>query len=353
MKYTFIYIGIALFIVMNSVAVGDTVVLSDGKRLSGEITKLSSGALVFRTSLAGQVIVPIEEVRAIDTDSEVLVSFNDGTEVTGRLVAYENMTDLESDEKVLIHSLDLAAVSKISNDLPEEQTEGEDVSLETSIETGVYWRSGEEDYTGPFARLTLKRESELFGFDSTARIEHSSDADFPSYFTNRTDFKIGNRDGLYPHLALELERNVDRALEIGSNLTLGVGKTMYESTNHKLEATAGLGFSYDYFDSSDVPDSYDLLIDGEGHDADLNLRLQLRHSTEFLGNSSIAGELTLWESLTDLGDFRARTESSLLLGLTPSLQLKLDIQVDFDEDIHFKDIEKWQTSVGASIRWKF
>ena len=79
----------------------------------------------------------------------------------------------------------------------------------------------------------------------------------------------------------------------------------------------------------------------------------MRYGRPILRNGRLAQDVLVLPSLTDFGDLRATSESALLVPLTSSLKLKLNLRVDFDDEPEFRGIDEWQTSVGASIRWDF
>jgi len=62
---------------------------------------------------------------------------------------------------------------------------------------------------------------------------------------------------------------------------------------------------------------------------------------------------SLYPSMTDLGELRARSESSLLMPVTAHLDFRLHLFVDYEDEPEFESMEKWRTSIGAGFQWDF
>ena len=153
-------------------------------------------------------------------------------------------------------------------------------------------------------------------------------------------------------------------------MSVGAGKVLAEGSSHSLEASAGVDVSYRSYDAGLAPESEDRVVqrhltmlrgdDDTQSKMDLNLRLQLRYtqllfeSSRFFANGTLEEDLVLTPSLGTLGDFRARSESSLLVGLgSEALRLRLNLLLDYDNNTPFDALEKWNTGVGAGLEWDF
>jgi putative salt-induced outer membrane protein YdiY/preprotein translocase subunit YajC len=74
---------VSFFVANNGFA--DEVRLKNGDRLSGEIQRVDGETVAIATSYAGEIRVPRDAVVAIGTDASVVVVFQNGDSVTGRL----------------------------------------------------------------------------------------------------------------------------------------------------------------------------------------------------------------------------------------------------------------------------
>ena len=60
-----------------SCAGADILVLEDGERLSGQVVRVTGGTLVFRTTLSGQMMVPMDTVETLATQGNLVISMRD------------------------------------------------------------------------------------------------------------------------------------------------------------------------------------------------------------------------------------------------------------------------------------
>ena len=169
---------------------------------------------------------------------------------------------------------------------------------------------------------------------------------------------MGLRDKLSPMFALEFERDTEAGLALRGGLSLNVEKRLLDSDVQSLDAAIGLGASVARYDA-DLAYSANGLLETRLRYPDekaterLQLRLRARYAHAILRNGSFEEAITLYPNLTDAGEFRARSESSVLFPITPRLHVKLDLLVDFDSDPEFERLDEWRTSVGASLLWRF
>jgi len=69
--------------------------------------------------------------------------------------------------------------------------------------------------------------------------------------------------------------------------------------------------------------------------------------------SLLSHNLILRPSLTNGGDIRAEFESALTISVSRRLLLRLDLTVDYEHGLVFKELDDWRTSVGASLGVRF
>ncbi len=364
-------IGILTAIAMVTVgtfAYGDTLVLRSGDVLSGKFVNIKDGILVFRTTLSGQMMVPMEQVGSIATGKTVSLSLVDGETRKGRFVVRDGQTRLVHRSGVVPRPLDLATVTdaypldeeELDTTSPTPRIEGKGKDLSASWETGAYWHSGNADYSDLFARLTLHRASEYDTFLATVLVERADTGQFPRWLWFDTEW-MRKGETLQPYAALEIERDTDAALDLRGSLTAGVGKPVYESPDGKrrLFATGGLGVSFEHYDRQALPGTrivgfVEPLPGRAGHEKhELHGRLQLRYAQHLLKKSTFSEDIRFYPSLSNPGDLRARSESTLLLPMAAQLKLKLNLLVDYDSEPPYDRLDNWRTSVGASILWDF
>ncbi|MFO7976014.1 MAG: hypothetical protein R6V12_15425, partial [Candidatus Hydrogenedentota bacterium] len=71
--------------------------LTRGDILEGELVDLSGGIVVFDTGLAGQVIVPVSQVRSLSTEDAYDVELREGKRLQGHFVGQGASTRIISE----------------------------------------------------------------------------------------------------------------------------------------------------------------------------------------------------------------------------------------------------------------
>jgi len=345
----------------------DTIVLRDGDALSGTLVTIAEGVVLFRTKLAGQMLLPSDEVVSLNTDSEVRVALADESEVLGRFVTRNGSMRLVSADG----SGRVVGLAEVTNAVPDpsgakrEPAEA-DASAATPLqgtwETGVQARFGGDDYADLFGKLALSQETGRYAFRSSFLLERADEDRFPRLFRGEAEWRLAPGRQTYPVLAIGVERDTDKALSLRTDLDLSMGRTFVKTDAAEFEASAGVGAAVEQHDAGSVWDeergTVAYLLRHGRHEQrksrqELNLRLTLRYKHALFKNGTFAESISLYPSLSDPGDLRGFAESALLYSLHPRLKLKLNLLVDYDEAPEFREIEPWRTSVGASLLWDF
>jgi len=332
----------------------DTLVLKDGDTLSGKLVTIADQTVLFKTSIAGQMMVPADEVMRISTASNVQVTLADGNQITGRFQMDNDTARLTSDNGAE-HKLRVADIATITPLPSPKLASSEPVPIKGSLETGVQWREGTKNYSDLFDILTLSKDTEKYAFASRVWLERADAHNFPRFFLADATWKRAPNAKIYPVMGIALERDTANALGLRANANIGVGGRLWESENSRLETAAALDAETATWDSKYA---YNEGIDGargyDKHDRQqLNLRLTLRYSRALFQNGRFDESLDFYPSLTHLGELRARSESSLMFLITEQLGVRLNLLFDYQDNPEFQYLQNWRTTVGASLRWDF
>ncbi len=349
----YVAIGAALLI-MGSAAWGDLLVLDTGERLSGRAVRITAGALLFHTTLEGQMMVPMDTVNALTTGQNFVVTLLDETTLYGQFSVEEQRQYLVPLKGGEARALSLAEVQE-AVPIPrppqgEEQTGG-DAQWSASAAAGAQYRSGNRDHVDAVTRLELGRASPATEIDVDAVIERDDSGYFPGYFTGEAGLRGTGQTA--PAAGVEVDRNTDAALDLRTGLNLGLA---YDFAEAGLRTEAGLNVARESWDVSTLRrrlHQWRPFEDRRKTETELNLRLALRYSRALFGNGAFEGGLRLYPSLTDLGAVRARSEAAVLFPLTSRLKLRLDLLVDYDNEPQFDGLHNWSTSVGAGFHLDF
>lgn len=337
----------------------DTLVLDDGDLLHGKLSQIQDETLVFRTELAGQVIVPVDEVRMITTEKSMIYELTDGRTVPARLVEAEGQHYLIEQQRNTRIPIALADIRKTAS-LPYETRNQDSPSLlnpewERRAEVGVSGHAGTRDYVAPFAQIALRREAEDFDFSSYLRFEMEDTADFPDHVRAALEWDLHRDRRWFPQIYAVADRDLAEGRQLRADVGAGLGGTLHAGRRGVLTGSAGVGIGYEDLDLGDLEDRgvINRVRDREHHATDLNLRVQLRYTGDLYAGALWEKRLELYPSLTDLGELRARYETALWVPLTPRLRLKLNAMVGYDNERELRGLDEWESSVGASVSVDF
>ncbi len=352
-------------------AAGDAISLLDGDRLSGSLIEVSDDIVVFRTELAGKMMLPVSQVVSLVTTRDVQCVFKDGSRATGRLVhSPDGMRFVPSngDTAYSVTPTMLATVAPLPpGATPDAQPVSSNV-MTSSIQSGVQYRAGSDDYLAPYARLRLRDEADRYYFLLDTYLETLDQGGFPSAGRSYAEWSLRGDTLLRPRIALGLERDTSQTLDLRGTLGIGGYHSLWQSANQDLTASLTLVGEAEQWDADHLPDLdvfpgsgvdalkaafYYRTVDTHREETDLRLNLGFRHLLRLFKSGSFEEQLSITPSLTDGDDWRGAYESSFLFPLTDRLRLNLNLRIDYDSEPAFRYLEEWRTAVGAGIEWNF
>ncbi len=343
---------------LHGVAHADTLTLKAGDQYTGTLTNIGDGMAVFRTKIAGKVYVSTDEIAAVHTTNLVMLDMGDGKLLAGRLRTENGVPELVSQDGNDHRPIALADIKGI--DQVPAATTGESASgLSGSLETGYRFREGTVDYSGPTASLELSHGAEN-GTEISARIDTEYVGDAGStgrFFDAELRARLGTSGTWKPQLTLSVERDRNMALDYRVEAVAGVARDLHRDERQSLSVEGGVGATIAEYDSGLLRRDQGYRGewfpgDRDGSSDELNLHLRLNYSRLLFG-ATIEEGIEIVPSLSDTGDVRGSFFSALYIPITPRMKLKLDINVDYDGDPRYRDIDEWRTSVGASLRFHF
>lgn len=352
-------------------ATADTIVLQDGDQLSGSLVEVSDDIAVFRTELAGQLMVPLARVASITTARDVQVAFKDGGTGTGKLVTSGGQMRFVPSDGGDPYPVTASMLVSVAPQRPGDPTSGESMApaeAASAIATGVQATSGNDDFISLYSRLRLGRDRPSYLWRSDAYL--ASDEGFDDIAVARAiaTWRWLPDAPIQPSIGVTLERDTDAFLDLRASLTIGGYRTFRAGPRHEIAGTFGMVAETERWDGGDLEDRdvfpdrgwdspgaafYYHTVDRQYRETDLRLKLDLRHVLRAFDPVAWEERLTLLPSLTDGGDWRGAYESSVLFPLTDRLRLNLNLRVDYDSDPAFRYLDQWRTTVGAGVEWNF
>ncbi|MEK7794274.1 MAG: DUF481 domain-containing protein [Candidatus Hydrogenedentota bacterium] len=347
-------------VLFTTAAGADVLTLRSGDLLSGTLNNIRNGTLSFRSKVAGLVFVPVKEVQSISTDSFVIVDLDGEKLLPGRLRQRDGATYLSFDDAADERLIDLGKVKGVTAVPAAEKSEDAiGGGTEVSVETGYKFRTGTQGASGPFVDVEIKHDGEQLRVEGDVEAEALGDgAELGRFVEGGVSGTFDLGAAWHPRIALEMERDRDKALDYRADVVAGVETDVRKDERQVLSAVAGVVGTAERFDAG--PLRRDLGRDGRSlagtdavWDTDLGLHLQLDYSRLLWGDAELQESLVLRPSLTDLGDLRARYNASIQVPISPRLKLNLDLRLDYEDGLPYRQLDEWRTTVGAGVRVKF
>lgn len=105
-----LFIGLLFCLVMQT-ARADQVVLKNGDRLTGSITKKDGKTLTIKTDLVGAVVIPWDQIESLVIEKPINVVLQDGKTLVGSMTASDGRAEVATtQEKVSIKPSDITAM---------------------------------------------------------------------------------------------------------------------------------------------------------------------------------------------------------------------------------------------------
>lgn len=300
----------------SSSALGDTVSLANGDRLSGTVVRLEADVLWLETPYAGKLKLPWEDVSRIETDAPVRVRLDDGTALDGRLLA-----DDDGQLRVRIGSLAETAplaLERVAAINPPRRPDRTVLSGRASV--GGSFASGNTDAE------TLHLDGELVARNPSQRV--TVDGELNEAAQDGVDTASNARIGLkvdyflkdraYVYASTRFDHDGQADLDLRSTLGVGAGRQFVERDDLKFALEGGLSL---------VNEDY-----GSAPDARFpSARLGLKYEQAFWQN-----RLTLYHgsdllvSLEDIEDYLYQTRTGVRLPVGNGLSLATQLNADYD-----------------------
>lgn len=332
----------------------DLLVTSSGESLSGDLTRVVEGILVFRTSLEGQMMLPVSEVKSLTTDHAWVVTDVEGGVHIGRFVAggMEETPAAEGEKSntplTMASVLSAKPVPGQVGSTPDKQH-----AWETEAGVGVRAFSGTGDGIEPSFQLGTQKRGEQLNTSLQLRFDADGADSRPAYFSGSFEVMGGADDAWAPFVQGRLERDTQEALRVRTGLTVGMRYRFPTSDGSELEGLAGLSASYGEWSRAYLSKAYSREGKGENESTELNAHLGLRYSRSIWGGANWSTGFYVLPGLTDADDFRAGAASSVVVPLTSRLQLRMEMLMNYDRQPAFPELDTLGTSVGASLEWDF
>jgi hypothetical protein len=315
----------------------DTVVVSNGDRLKGEIKSLSRGQLSFDSKATGVVSIKWDHVVELTSESLFEVETNDGVQVLGTLPAADPGT-LAVDTWSGRRDLPLVAVVRI---VPIRRSFLQRLDGSISLGGGYTQASGVAQLSFAFS-MSARRPGHEWRISADDYVTFETDGET----SQRVKASVGlSRDltGLWAVFGGgQVERNQDLGFDLRATVGGGLERVLQRSNRSSLVVGAGLGAS------REVP------VDGDS-DTLMPALLTLRHAfyTYTTPKTSLENSFTAYPILNQAGRWRLEANASVSREIFKDFSVVFTFYESFDNRPPSEDASRNDAGVSLSIGYTF
>lgn len=296
-----------------SSAFADKLEFGDGNVLQGTVSTFKNGNLIFSTSYAKEMKIPVDQIKTISTDTAVKLKLTNNSILTGKL------TTLEDGRVAIILEPVGETVPfewsqiKIINESPRKWSGG--------FSAGGTVQTGNVERTSISVGFDAKREWEYDRF--TIRFLHNYAEDTGNITARNTfgalKFDHFFSDSFFTGLSLELLKDEFKDVNLRAIIGLGLGYRIWNDDVKTLEVEMGVT----YF-------SEDLRVGMDDQFA--SGRVGITYSYQVLENLVFKDYMLYYPSFEDPKEYRLRNEASLTSQLGKGWAIKLTHIFDQNSD---------------------
>jgi putative salt-induced outer membrane protein YdiY len=315
----------------------DEVVFKNGDRVTGTVTEVAGGKLKIAGTLAGDVEVPLADVRTFSTDAPLRIRLADGTIVEQRVSA------APGDESGIVAGKG-AALTPIGDIRGADAgagrwsgsvvggllvTSGNSETMTASVGALAVRRGDDDRITLDAQYLFARSEDDVTGDDETTLDYWRVSGKYDYFFTEK----------FYGFALARAERDRVAELDLRAFGGAGVGYQWVENDVWNFYTEAGLGWTYeDYEDAGD--DDY------------VTARLAYHYDRRLREGVAFAHNLEYLPSLEDGEKFNLNADAGLRVDLTDKLFAEFKVEWKHNSEPP-ADIEKDDLRYIVNAGWRF
>lgn len=307
-------------------ASADVVYLADGSRIVGRIVHSHEQVCVVETAFAGTLKIDQKLIKAISTDEAVVVEFESGDRLVGRVEHDEGAGTTTIHSAVGDVPVADAEVRMIWRDGEESPADAaEKVKMEEAIaaaqpkhslkiEFGGRATEGNTDTMTASGRLDfqLATPKDLFKAFLSADYADTDDKRSRNEQRGGVSYEQKLTERMFWYMRFEAEHDEFENLDLRTTAAAGLGYYWIQRPEHELKTRTGLGYRHETYED-------DTSRDEAVGDFGLDYRLDIAPAVQFV-------HATTWTpALEDFGDYRLELDTSLQFPLQVSDKLKLKV----------------------------
>lgn len=303
-------------------SVGDEVLFKNGDRLTGKISHLVDGKMVFKSSVAGDVTVNLADIQTLSSDDAIEVNLKDSTGFTQKVLGGEpGHFGVEGTEAMKAQEFAVADIVSINPPIKPApkwtgsvsaaltSTHGNTNTQTTSASANMTKRT-EKDRTQLSADYAKgEQKNRTTGVDETIEDWWRAKGKYDYFFSKK---KYAYADGRYERDAVS---QLDRRVIVGG----GGGYQWIESENMNFSTELGLASLYEKFDNQTASNS------------ELSTQLGYNLDKKLSKNTKFTHDLTFYPALDKFSDYFLTTTAGIRTDFSSSFFATFKTIFNYDE----------------------
>jgi putative salt-induced outer membrane protein YdiY len=355
----------------------DQITLINGDQISGEILVISDNKIRLVTEYAGEIEVDFDKVESLCTDKTVSIALTNGDLINGKVDSIsedqiiivseafgvievhrslfeslnetgpskEDLVELEQTQEELAETE--AALTRAKEDIDKKEQEIEELSLPLNLWSGsfafgVKLERGNSDSSDFHFEAKAAREAPRDKLEFRLLVDYEETdgkADTNNVFSS-TKLKVFQSERRYFFGTTSLEYDEFEDLDLRAQAFVGPGYYFIKKKKTDLFGEIGGGIVGEFIDDEDET------VEG-------NAYLHIGWRQKIFENSEFIQDITLLPDLSDVGDYRVRSETTLRTPVGERWALKLTILDDYDSNPEGKDIDKNDVTFVSGLEYSF
>jgi len=334
-------------------ASADRVSLANGDRISGQIIHISDGKIQIETEYAGAVTVDLGKVKDLRIEGPGRISLTNGDLITGKINALSpDHVEIESRSlgTLKMPRAEFAEFQPGEAPPPDEAAKApEEARVEEkwsgSFGVGAQLQRGNTETTdvrveAKATRKAPREELHLRFYSDYGETEGETDT---NKVFGQIKLKVFQTERRYIFGVVDMEYDEMESLDLRAQAFGGLGYKFIDKERTQLLGEIGGGLTGEFFDD----------VTGDEETLEASLYLSGEWTRRLLEKLIFYEGLTLFPSLGDVGEFRLRSESTLISPLGKGWALKLSLIDDYDSDPEAEDAENNDLRFISSVVYTF
>lgn len=319
-KLVIIFISLICF---QPLAWADSLELSSGEFLSGNLKSWSSGRVIFESELLGRRTISTESVKAVQLDDPRQFVLESGQSIQAWLVRHPNGKSLFLIREDLRQKVLLSQITSIQSLNQQKTTSlGEKPFFDfwkSRFGLGSALQSGNSDQISFNAQSQVAYKGDVvdYVFNALGNYGYADSVKNTQQILADTQLNYKHSKRFYTLYLVEAEHDFFQDLNLRSLQNFGFGYTWINNENTLLQTEGSAGFQEEFF--KNAPNRYSPLS-----------KFKFVFNQQIGKRISWENELSLFPNWRDTNDFRFRFESNLYVQLIQNFSLGLGVVDRFD-----------------------